>query len=290
MTKAQPWWVTDKYDIDTADPAALIARAGPHGIAAATVYSSGRTQPGWGLLGKKRSDGTREPGFMSRYPRKEFDHRKARWAYMKRQQPFAFVMRSVQVVVLDVDGKNDGLQGVLELEPLPPTLAETSKSGTGLHLFYSTDEPWSENPDTYGYARFDDHIGIAPGVDFRGTGCVFHYPTQRWNSRDIAPIPKQLVELLDKKKNQRVAGVAAVANMKEMDDVDLLITQSTLLEDLEKDIPQGKRNNTLFAIGSKMKAAGIEGWADKVHARALAVGLDKSEADKLVNNIATYGE
>ena len=51
----------------------------------------------------------------------------------------------------------------------------------------------------------------------------------------------------------------------------------------------GKRNNTLFAIGTKMKLAQVPNWGQLVHDRALEVGLDIEEADKLLNNIIKYG-
>ena len=63
---------------------------------------------------------------------------------------------------------------------LPPTLAETSKSGDGYHLFYLVDEEWD---DEKGYGLLGDRIGIEQGVDIRATGCVYHHPQQRWNDR-----------------------------------------------------------------------------------------------------------
>lgn len=282
------WWVDDRYDVDVAIPEQFQKFRGPAGIAAVQVFKSGKTAPGWGLVGKKLDNGTRGPNFTELYPKRLLDARTASWRFNKQHEPFALVMRSMRVVALDIDGKNGGLDGALTLGDLPPTLAETSKSGNGYHLFFFTEEQWSTDPATYGYALYDDHIGIAQGVDFRGTGCVFHYPSQRWNNRQIAALPDELVHLLDKKKSQRTT--ATPINPKEMDEVDMLVAHHTLLEDLAKDIPVGKRNTTLFAIGSKMKAAGVPDWEDKVHARALAVGLGNSEADKLVNNIATYGE
>ena len=47
-------------------------------------------------------------------------------------------------------------------------------------------------------------------------------------------------------------------------------------------------NNTLFAIGSQMKQAGVEGWDEKVEQRALQLGLAQEEVDKLVGNIDRY--
>ena len=283
----KPWWMTDTYSIDSPLPDSFVGLEGPHDIATVAVNANGTTQQGWGLLGKKLPDGSREPGFMPRYPRSELNHRKTMWRYNKSRLPFAFVMRSLRVVAVDIDGKNGGFLGAQQLGELPETLAETSKSGNGFHLFYCTDEPW--DPDK-GFALFDDHIGIVPGVDIRATGCVFHYSTQRWNGRDIVPIPPQLAQLLQQKKQYRMTTTDTTTSTDDMDEVDRLVTQHTLLEDLAKPIPQGKRNNTFFALGSKMKAAGIEDWSQRIHDRADQLGLDIAETEKLVSNIATYGE
>lgn len=59
--------------------------------------------------------------------------------------------------------------------------------------------------------------------------------------------------------------------------------------ELAKPIAAGKRNNTLFAIGSQLKDAEVPDWEQKVADRAVQVGLSDVEADKLVRNIAAYG-
>ena len=61
-----------------------------------------------------------------------------------------------------------------------------------------------------------------------------------------------------------------------------------LFERLKKPIPAGKRNNTLFAIGSEMKTAGVPDWDIRIGARAEELGLDADEVTKLVSNIETY--
>lgn len=280
-----PWWMSDQFDVDT--PLLATTKAGPHGVATVYVNPNGSTQPGWGLTGKKGKDGAPdEPGFMHQYTSGRFNSRVTEHHYLNRQAPFAFVMRSVQMVCVDVDGKNDGFANMAQLGLLPPTLAEKSKSGNGLHLFYTTDEPWD---DELGFNLFDDQIGIATGIDIRATGCVYHYSTQRWNSRAAAPIPEFLAARLALKKERRVASAAAAETIKEMDDVDKLVAHHELTAELDKYIPAGKRNNTLFAIGSQMKAAGVDGWERLIRDRALSAGLSNDEADKLVSNIATYG-
>jgi ribosomal protein S10 len=64
--------------------------------------------------------------------------------------------------------------------------------------------------------------------------------------------------------------------------------QDELITQLRGPIPSGRRNNTLFAIGSQLKLAEVEAWEDMVHGRAIEVGLSAQEADKLVANIRTY--
>jgi hypothetical protein len=62
-----------------------------------------------------------------------------------------------------------------------------------------------------------------------------------------------------------------------------------ILNDLAKPMPQGKRNNTLFAIGQKMREAEIPDWEQKLSDRATQVGLDQMEIGKLIGNIEKYG-
>jgi hypothetical protein len=64
--------------------------------------------------------------------------------------------------------------------------------------------------------------------------------------------------------------------------------QDALVEDLKKTIPAGRRNNTLFAIGSQLFLAGRADWETLVRDRAMELGLDSGETDKLVRNISAY--
>jgi hypothetical protein len=280
FSTTDPWWMTDTYDEDSPVLTDL------YDVATVSVNRDGSTQPGWGLDGKlDKETGVRAPGFMENFLAGKFNNRVTAFAYRKRQAPFAFVMRSVPFICIDVDGKNGGFENMPQLGELPPTLAETSKSGNGYHLFYFVDEPWD---DVTGYGRYDDVIGIATGIDIRATGCVYHYPTQRWNNRGIAPLPDFLADRLREKKERRDQNRSVAASVKEMDVDDILVLQHNTEAELAKPIPAGQRNNRLFAIGSQMKAAEVQGWEDKVYDRAIAVGLDVSEAEKLVSNIAAY--
>src|SRR6478735_11794920 len=171
------WWETELYDVEGALRFDEIA--GPNQAALVKVYADGSTQSGWGLTGKKIADTDKtEPGFMERYNSDilEFAPNRALHPYNKKGDPYAYVMRSLNAVVVDIDGKNGGLQGVKQLGALPKTLAEVSKSGNGYHLWYRTNEVWDEKE---GYGELPDAIGIVQGVDIRAVGCVYHYTTQR---------------------------------------------------------------------------------------------------------------
>lgn len=277
-----PWWRTDTYDRAIEIPKQIEWASGPHGPALVRSFKDGKTDPGWGLAGK---DGA--PGFMERYTKGQFSRARVLTGYAKGRHNFAFVMRSLKMVCIDIDGKNGGLEHVGQLGMLPLTLAETSKSGDGYHLFYLTkDDVWS---DTYGFGLFNDRIGIRQGVDIRATGCVFHHPQQRWNNRNVAELPPHIGVMLRQKQQAADAQVAAIIKTLDAGDAtEILLMQDNLLTDLAKPIPAGRRNSTLFAIGSQMFLAGRRDWEQLIRDRAYAVGLDLGETDKLVKNISKY--
>lgn len=276
MTAPLPWWRTDTYDRALDVPKQFEWAAGPNGVAMVPAWPDGKTGPGWGA-----------DQFMANYTRNRFDRRRVLPGYVKGKHNFAFVMRSMKLVCIDIDGKNGGLEHALRLGMLPLTLAETSKSGDGYHLFYLTSKDvWSQHD---GFAMFGDRIGIQQGVDFRGTGCVFHHPQQRWNNRNPVELPGHIVQMLVKKQQSADAQIAAIIKTLDAGDEDeVLIMQDALIADLAKPIPAGRRNTTLFAIGSQMFLAGTPGWEKLVRDRAQDVGLDADEIDKLVRNIAKY--
>jgi pterin-4a-carbinolamine dehydratase len=281
---SKPWWQSDSYDDESAVPEQLTATAfeGPKGLALVKAWPSGLTDKGWGLLPPK---GERD-GFMPRYNRGEFNPKRVLHGYAKGLWAFAFIMRSMRLVAIDIDGKNGGLEHAKELGMLPLTLAETSKSGDGYHLFYLVDEQWDE---TTGFARLSDRIGIVQGVDIRATGCVYHHPQQRWNSRALAPLPEHLYDQLTH-RDQKIAAQTERINkvLENNDPMEVLMMQDEILSDLAKPIPAGKRNNTLFAIGSQMQEADIENWEVLLKDRASQVGLADDEADKIVANVQRY--
>lgn len=275
MTSPQPWWMTESYDEGHAVPIEFNQMSGPHDVALVRAFPDGRTDSGWG-----------DETFMAKYVKGDFNPRRALYGYKKGQNAFAFIMRSVRLVCVDIDGKNGGLEHAKKLGALPPTMAETSKSGNGYHLFYKVDMEWD---DQLGFGEIHDRIGIEQGVDIRATGCVYHHDTQRWNDRAPAPLPKHLHQLLVAKQQERQHRAAYVTSViNSQDETEILLMRDQLMTDLAKPIADGKRNNTLFAIGQQMKQALIEGWEEAIEARAKAVGLDDDEADKLVANITRF--
>lgn len=278
-----PWWMNDEdYVHDIPLPNHFANAAGPRGVGLVKVYGE-RTQPGWGLVGAQGG-----PGFIPRYAKDEFAERKALHGFEKHQDPFAIIMRSVKLVAVDIDGKNGGLEHAKRLGNLPRTMAETSKSGNGYHLFYSTpDDVWDED---FGFGLFFDRIGIEQGVDFRAVGCVFHHATQRWNDEAPVPLPDYLAEILRARDQRQIAATERIIKIREGGDpMEVLMLKDELITDLRKPIPAGKRNTTLFAIGQKLREAEVDGWDVLVVDRALEVGLSQDEADKIVANINRYG-
>ena len=274
---SQPWWRTDAYDgehpLDEALQAATFT--GSNGIALVKAWPGGKTDPGWG----------RET-FMDAYLKNDFNARRILYGYEAGKWAFAIVMRSVSMICVDIDGKNGGLEYAKRLGMLPPTLAETSKSGNGYHLFYLVEDVWN---DEFGFDAYYDYIGIEQGVDIRSVGCVYHHPQQRWNSRPPAPAPQHLIDLMKARRQKQEHTAARVAKTIETgDDMEMMMLQEELVSDLKKPIPQGKRNTTLFAIGQKLKQAQVPGWEEMIDSRARQVGLDADEADKLVQNITRY--
>lgn len=271
------WWSNDSYDSKLAIAPHMLTWAGPNGLALVNVYKNGKTDPGWG-----------GDTFMSLYDKGLFQRSKIVRDDSTAQQPFAFVMRSMSLVCIDIDGKNGGLEHAGKMGMLPVTLAETSKSGDGFHLFYSVGDTWDNR---WGFAKYRDRIGIKQGVDFRGVGCVYHYPGQRWNMRPIVALPKHIDDLMTQRQQKEAATVAFIEKtLATGDKEEIAIMHDDLITELSNSPKTpGKRNNSLFAIGTQMKLAGIANWEQEVYSRALVVGLDSEEADKLVRNISKYG-
>jgi len=278
------WWETDKYTVDTAIPAEFEKVAGPKGVAVVKANADGSTTRGWGMT----KDG-RGWSFMDNYLALKFNDQIAKVGWLSGRWDFAFVMRSMKLICIDIDGKNGGLEHIGKLGMLPHTLAETSKSGNGYHLFYSTpSDTWDEDK---GFALFKDRIGVVQGVDIRAVGCVYHFSGQLWNDRKIAELPdyQHNTWLARAKKTEKE--VDEIIELLDAGDEDaLLVAQTGLVTDLAKPIPAGRRNITLFAIGNQMKLAQVPSWDAHIIARAKQVGLDNDEVSKLVSNIKKYGD
>jgi len=267
MTKQ--WFENDsQYVVD--DP--LAERAWPTTLSLIRVHKDGTTQSGWG---RER--------FMTSYGRGLFRPKRLLDRFAVDQEPFAFVMRSIPVLCADIDGKNGGIQASRILS-LPPTLAETSKSGNGYHLLYRVPEAmW--HPE-YGYEEFPDANGIIPGVDIRSVGVMFHYPQQRWNQLEIAPLPDKLRRVLQ----QRKLSLALKERQRQvtLSPEDLAIAQDTALDGLAGPIPNGRRNATLYAIGCELQRLEVNNWDEKLTDRGLAIGMSEAEMRGIVKHVQQY--
>ena len=93
-------------------------------------------------------------------------------------------------------------------------------------------------------------------------------------------------QLRDKLVRREQAAAAISSIIATGDETEILIMHDSLIDDLAKPIKPGQRNTTLFAIGNKMRQAGIPDWKDRVELRAVKVGLDMSEAERITANIA----
>lgn len=273
-----PWWMTDDYTDEQDIPAPFYRYGGPEGPMIVRVYDDGKTDRGWG-----------EKGFAKKYAdRIRSESQRTILGYKYDLWSFAFVMRSTKMVCIDIDGKNGGYGGARKLGMLPPTLAETSRSGHGYHLFYLVSEDtWT---DETGFALFKDRVGFELGVDIRAVGCVYHTKSQRWNTREVVELPQFLKDSMVRKTTELEESIKAIQKLLDDPDVkEVIYLQDNLLDDLKKPIPPGRRNTTLFAIGTQMYLTKLNNWEKHIFDRAKAVGLDDDEADKLISNIMKYG-
>ena len=239
------------------------------------VYpSTGKTQPGWGAA-----------EFMKNYLGNAFDPQRALRHFEKYGSPFGIVMRSVPYIVVDIDGKNGGIPTSKVLD-LPETLAERSKSGNGYHLFYKV--PHALWHDVRGYDEFPDLIGLVPGVDIKGTGIVYHYPSQKWNGKPIANLPKSLDTLLSRARDIKRTYRLTRDGTSKLDDDELMLVHDELQNALNQPIASGFRNQKLYKIGARMFAANYPNWDTALIERGTELGLDTNEIDDLIHNISQY--
>jgi len=255
------------------NPAGLPPAWGYRGnLALVHVQSSGATTSGWG-----RQD------FVLNHGQGKFQPEK----YLKRfghGRAFGIVMRSVPLLCIDIDGKNGGFQAARVLE-LPPTLAETSKSGNGLHLFYRVaGADWDPN---YAYDEIPDVIGLLPGVDVKATGIVYHFPQQRWNGATIAYVPKGVMNLLSARKRTIEISKERVQASKLLDPEERAILADELMDELQRPLPDGRRNTTLFAWGCKADGV-VKDWPLHLHLRGEQAGLSSSELVQIIKSVQSY--
>ncbi|QNN98050.1 DNA primase/polymerase [Microbacterium phage Fede] len=236
--------------------------------------SIGKTQPGWNAI-----------EFMENYLLNAFNPERAVRFFEKYSSPFGIVMRSVPYICVDIDGKNGGIETARVLQ-LPETLAETSKSGNGFHLFYRVpDAVWH---DLRGYDEFPDLIGLVPGVDIKGTGVVYHHAKQRWNGKPIVDLPPKMLELLGRARDIKRASRLTREGVSGLDAEELMLLHDELKIALEKPIPKGTRNQRLYKIGARMFAANYPHWDTALIERGTEVGLESNEIDDLIHNISEY--
>lgn len=239
------------------------------------VYPNKKTQPGWGAV-----------DFVKNHCMGYFAPKRALRFWDNHRLPFGIVMRSIPYVVIDIDGKNGGIEMAQILE-LPETLAEISKSGNGYHLFYRIpDAVWDKER---GFNQITDQIGILPGIDIKGTGIVYHYENQRWNDLEPVELPESLSHLIIRAGEARRAARITREGVSGMDPDELVIVHDQLKEDLESaTFVAGGRNNKLFAIGAKMAAAYYPAWDLALYDKGAEIGLDTDEVSAIISNIEKY--
>lgn len=272
---AQPWYEDNEQYVRPSIQGVhveLEQHAGPNGIAAVKVYGE-KTQPGWG-----------HERFMRNYVRNFFDIDK-----ITDGDPYALVMRSLRLLVVDIDGKNDGYKEASKLD-LPPTLAETSKSGNGHHLFYSYPDEWHEV--CCGYAGQPDRIGMWPGIDIKSSGVVYHHPHQLWNNELIRPLSDDVWAQLQK-RNVRDSQLRITPSMaKDMNDEDLKFKRDVLLIELSQPRKDG-RDTSLWRIGASLLNLGVDEtyMAEKILAAGLKWGVPEDTiTNKIIPNIISYAQ
>lgn len=264
-------WYEDKQQYTSAEALPREILQEPH-LSLVHANSDGTTTKGWG-----------RENYMRNYRAGKFLPDK----YLKRYEAgraFGIIMRSVPLLSVDIDGKNGGFQSSRVLK-LDHTKGETSKSGNGVHLFYSVEDEWHRK---YGFDRVSDALGIVPGVDVRGTGIIYHYPQQRWNNEPISPAPRGLLHLLEARRRTQDLAKEKTLRQRNLDEEERAILESELLELLKKPIPSGRRNNTLYAWGCKADGI-VKNWPLHLHFRGEQVGLSSDELVQIINSVKKYG-
>lgn len=257
------------------DPVSLPESFGSRPVPLVRVYDSGKTQPGWGA--KEFIDNERRGRFKEERVLKFFE---------EYNEPFGIIMRGLPMVCVDIDGKNGGIPTARVLG-LPETTAEISKSGNGYHLFYEVPgTKWSRDR---GFDEFPDIINLLPGVDIKGTGIVYHYPVQLWNDKPFASLPPSLARLLGAAREVKLHARLSREGILALDDDERVIVHDQIKNELDKSVEVGKRNQTLYRLGARMRAALYPNWDMALFDRGLELGLEPSEIKEIIRNVNVYG-
>ena len=265
------WYAHEQYEFKHS-PFDLMPHLWWTGIATVEVYKDGRTQPGWG-----REDFVRNYWLGKFTKTRQID------------EPFAYIMRAFSGFVIDIDGKNGGIESAKALN-LPRTLAETSKSGNGYHLWYLFPRSYATWSTSYGFDALRDRIDVVPGVDLKAVGCVYHYPQQRWNSMPPQEAPKHLMDLLLIKSSVGAEPKALKQLVIDKDEREIKRLIHDALDTLSRPIPQGRRNQTLFAVGSRLYLLDHKDWEEDILRAGRGNVLDDTEIRKIIDNIPKYAD
>ncbi len=175
------------------------------------------------------------------------------------------------LVVLDVDPRNGGLEGLDELaadEPIPATLTAWSGRGdAGRHLYFL--RPAGQLTSA----------GLPAGIDLKASGyCVVppsaHPATGRpylWDEHEIAPLPPRLRARL-RPPPPRPAPLSANGDGRPL--VEFVARQ-----------PEGNRNHGLYWAACRAAEDGaLDRIAGELVAAAVAAGLDETSARRTVGS------
>lgn len=266
------WYTRDAYDVEFFSEVETLPCLWREEVATVEVYKDGKTQPGWS-----------EAEFIRNYWLGRFNR------VRDASKPFAYLMRAFSGFVIDIDGKNGGIESAKQLN-LPPTLAETSKSGNGYHLWYAFPEEYADWSTNGGFDALRDRLSVVPGVDLKAVGCVYHYPQQRWNSRGVRVAPQHLMRTLTVKSGQGADPKVLRKLVDDKDEREIKRLIDDAMDTLSRPIPQGRRNQTLFAVGSRLHLLGYETWKDDLFKAGQACGLAHDEICKIASNVIVYAD
>jgi hypothetical protein len=209
----------------------------------------------------------------------------------------ALLMKSINVLCVDIDGKNGGMDNLHKLGYLPPTLAEISRSGTGYHLYYSLTDAQNS---TFSM-DFAGKSALATGVDIKTQGLVFQAVAtskhQMYNARQLSLIPDSLANLVElntiKKQKARVffkspQGLKELEKKRQAqpkDEWDWSSLGTPCSGYCLSPIPQGMRNDSLYTFGLAKMANGETDWEKHMGHAARKSNIPNDELGVLVGQV-----